>query len=86
MHEIDLDKAKTQMASLLQSALDGEEVIITENNQPILKIVRVEKDDAPIILDRREAKPRRQSGSAKGLISMTDDFDEPLKDFEEYLH
>ena len=76
MHQIDLDEAKTQMARLLQSALDGEEIIITENDQPILKIVRVSN---PV------TKPHRQSGSAKGLISMSDDFDEPLEDFTEYM-
>ena len=88
MHQIDLDKAKTQMARLLQSALDGEEIIITENDQPILKIVRVSNADEPHILFRRDqpvTKPHRQSGSAKGLISMSDDFDEPLEDFTEYM-
>jgi hypothetical protein len=30
-------------------------------------------------------KPRPQFGSAKGLIKMSDDFDEPLEDFEEYM-
>jgi antitoxin (DNA-binding transcriptional repressor) of toxin-antitoxin stability system len=88
MQQIDLDEAKTQMASLIQSALDGEEVIITENDQPVLRIVRVSGADAPAFLHGRDArvtKPRRQSGSAKGLISMSDDFDEPLEDFTEYM-
>lgn len=87
MHLIDLDKAKTQMPSLLQLALSGEEVIITENDHPILilKMVHIEKDDKPMFLYRRELKPRRQSGSAKGSISMTDDFDKPLDDFDEYM-
>jgi hypothetical protein len=29
--------------------------------------------------------PQPQFGSAKGLITMSDDFDEPLEDFEEYM-
>jgi antitoxin (DNA-binding transcriptional repressor) of toxin-antitoxin stability system len=88
MQQIDLDEAKSQMARLIQSALDGEEVILTENDQPVLKIVRVEKADAPAVLYRREQpapKPYRQSGSAKGLISMSGDFDDPLEDFAEYM-
>jgi antitoxin (DNA-binding transcriptional repressor) of toxin-antitoxin stability system len=88
MQQIDLDEAKTQMASLIQSALDGEEVIITENDRPVLKIVRVSDADVPTLLYRRDArvaKPRRQSGSAKGSIYMSDDFDEPLEDFAEYM-
>ena len=90
---IDLNEARMRMASLIQSALDGEEVIFTENDQPVLKLVRVSKAEAPAFLYRRElhetdeptAKPRRQSGSAKGLISMSDDFDKPLEDFTEYM-
>ncbi len=30
------------------------------------------------------SKKRRQAGSAEGLIKMSDDFDAPLEDFEEY--
>ena len=28
---------------------------------------------------------KRKSGLAKGLITIADDFDEPLEDFEEYM-
>jgi len=36
---------------------------------------------------QEEAAPRRQRvpGSAKGLIKMADDFDEPLEDFRDYM-
>lgn len=74
MYQIDLDKAKAQLASLLQTALDGEEVVITQNDQPVLKFVPISN-----------AKPRRRSGSAKGMVIMSDDFDEPLEDFAEYM-
>ena len=74
MQRIDLDKAKTEIARLFQTALAGEEIVITQNDQPVLKLVPVSA-----------AKQRRQSGSAKGLITMSDDFDEPLEDFAEYL-
>lgn len=29
-------------------------------------------------------RPRRQFGSARGLVAVPDDFDEPLTDFEPY--
>jgi len=74
MYQIELDKAKTQLENLIQTALDGEEVIITQNDEPILKLARV-----------LSPKPRRQSGSARGMISMSDDFDAPLEDFNEYM-
>jgi antitoxin (DNA-binding transcriptional repressor) of toxin-antitoxin stability system len=62
---IDIDQVESQLESLLQAALSGDEVIITQNNQPILKLVRFE-----------------QSGSAKGLIWMSPDFDQPLENFD----
>ena len=31
-----------------------------------------------------KARPRRQFGSAKGLITVPNDFDDPLDDFEPY--
>ena len=55
-------------------ALGGEEVVITQNDQPVLKLIRV---IAP--------KVRRKAGSAKGLITMASDFDAPLEDFRAYM-
>lgn len=74
MYQIDLEKAKAQIESLIQTALAGEEVVITRNEQPILKLISI----SPV-------KSRRQSGSARGLITMSDDFNEPLEDFAEYM-
>ncbi|PYS92710.1 MAG: type II toxin-antitoxin system prevent-host-death family antitoxin [Acidobacteria bacterium] len=75
MYQIELEKAKAQIASLLQTALAGEEIVITENDQPVLRLV-------PIAAAKAR---RRRSGSARGLITMTDDFNEPLEDFAEYM-
>lgn len=74
MHQIDIEQAKIQLDSLFQAALDGDEVVITRNDQPVLKLVRF-----------IQLKKRRQSGSAKGLISMSPDFDQRLEDFHEYM-
>ena len=75
MYRIELERAKAEIESVLQTALDGEEIIITQNEQPVLKLVPIPA-----------AKPRRrQSGSARGMITISDDFDEPLEDFAEYM-
>ena len=74
MHRIELDKARSQMEALLQTALDGEEVIITRDAEPVVKLVPISK-----------ANGRRKAGTAKGMISMSEHFDEPLEDFREYL-
>ena len=74
MHQIDLNEAKRHLVDLIDVALGGEEVVITQDDQPVLKLVRVV---AP--------KVRRKAGSAKGLITMASDFDVPLEDFRAYM-
>ncbi len=48
-----------------------------------LLLRRVLPDDAP---DPSGEKTPRRAGSAKGLIIIPDDFDEPLEDFKEYMY
>ena len=74
MHQVDISQATNSPEILFQTVLDGNEVVITQNNEPILKIVRV-----------NQPKKRRRSGSAKGLIWMSDDFDAPLEELREYM-
>jgi antitoxin (DNA-binding transcriptional repressor) of toxin-antitoxin stability system len=50
----------------------GEDVIITKDEQPLVKLVSM-------------TKRQRQFGSAKGLIKIADDFDSPLEEFREYM-
>jgi antitoxin (DNA-binding transcriptional repressor) of toxin-antitoxin stability system len=75
MRQVSVEEAQAQFLLLIESALKGEEIIITQADQPILKFVAI---DSP--------KPRRQPGRGKHLmITMSDDFDEPLADFAEYM-
>lgn len=71
MYQIDLKKAKAEANRLIDTALEGQEVVITKDNKPVLRLVPVNG-------------VRRHSGSAKGQISLSEDFDQPLKDFAEY--
>lgn len=77
-HYVRLEDAVNSLSQLIQKAMKGEEVFITENQKPIVKLVSV--SNAP-------AKPQKliKAGSAKGLIKIADDFDEPLADFREYM-
>ena len=72
MPEIDLSYAQTHLAELIEEAALGKEIII-QNDGWAFKIVPVQRPDQ-----------RPQFGSAKGLIKMSDDFDEPLEDFKDY--
>jgi antitoxin (DNA-binding transcriptional repressor) of toxin-antitoxin stability system len=49
-------------------------VILLNGDRPAIKFTPIES-----------IKPDRKSGSAKGLIWMSDDFDDPLEEFKEYL-
>jgi len=74
MQQVDISIAQAQISQLLQSALRGEEIIITRDNYPILRLIQFSSQPK-----------RRQRGSAKGQIWMAADFDEPLEDFKEYM-
>ena len=74
MYQVSLEEAKVQFLRLIQEAMHGQEIVITQNNVPLLKLVSIPR-----------SKPRAQFGSAKGLITMSDDFDAPLEDFKEYM-
>lgn len=74
MQTVTLDEAKTHLVDLFDAAAGGEEVFITKNDELSVQLV-------PRLVKRR----KRHFGSAKGLISMAPDFDEPLDDFKEYM-
>jgi antitoxin (DNA-binding transcriptional repressor) of toxin-antitoxin stability system len=74
VQQVNLEEAKSSLPALVEAALNGEEVVITKDNQRIVKLTPV-----------RQSKPRPQFGSAKGLIIIADDFDEPLADFDNYM-
>jgi len=76
MPQIDIAKALNEMAELIDAAINGEEVIITKNNQPVVKLM-------PISLTKKRRFPL--FGSDNGLIAISDDFDEPLEEFREYM-
>lgn len=71
MTQLDIGQAKSNLSKLLDLAIKGEEIIITQNDKPIAKI-------SPI-------KRPLKRGSAKGKVWMSDDFDEPLEDFKNYM-
>jgi antitoxin (DNA-binding transcriptional repressor) of toxin-antitoxin stability system len=73
--QVNIHEAKTQLSKLIQAAVNGKQVIIARGNKPVVRL-----EVLP------EARSRRIIGNAKGLIlSMADDFDEPLEDFKAYM-
>ena len=75
MIQVTIHEAKTHLSRLIKLALSGEEVIIAKGKKPLVKI-------SPLPNVRIE----RKIGTRKDLIiKMDDDFNEPLKDFTEYM-
>ena len=74
MYQIALTNEQTQLAFLIEKAAQGEEVIITDEKGSCFQL-------KPLFLQ----KPKPKFGSAKGLIQMADNFDEPLEEFKDYM-
>ncbi len=74
MQTVTLDDAKAHLTDLINAAAAGEEVFIVRDDELTVQLV-------PQAIKRR----KRHFGSAKGLISMAPDFDDPLEDFKEYM-
>ena len=67
MQQVTLDHAKERLGDLIEAAVKGDEVVITKGDRPVVKLVPV-----------AGTKAQPKFGSAKGLITMSDDFDEPV--------
>lgn len=74
MQNIDISQATLRLPELVEKTFGGNEIIITKNGQPIAKLIGISK-----------TKKKRQFGTAKGLIKISDDFDEPIDDFKDYM-
>jgi prevent-host-death family protein len=73
-----IDEAQAQLKDLIHRLAPGEEVVITENHQPVAKLVSELT---------KPAKPSRPGpGLCKGMITyMSPDFDAPLEEMKEYM-
>jgi prevent-host-death family protein len=68
---VTVTEAKTQLSSLIERVVDGEEIVIRRGQQPVAKLIRY---DTPLV--------RRRLGGLRGQIWMSDDFDEPDEGLE----
>ncbi len=74
MTQVTIEQAKGRLGDLIGAAIKGEEIVLVGPDQNSVRLVPVEP---------RQGSPR--FGSAKGEISMADDFDVPLDDFKVYM-
>ena len=71
MRTVQLDEAQERLPELIEEAASGEDVVIARGDGASFRLVPVA---AP--------GPRPTFGSARGLIEMSDDFDDPIPGFE----
>ena len=76
MTTITIQEAQTRLPELIHRLAPGEEVIITENDRPVARLVPT----APT-----PAKRPPQFGTLKGTVLSMEHFDDPLDDFHEYI-
>lgn len=66
---VDVEEAKERLPELVSLALEGNEVIISEGDRPVARLVPFSGGGQQRVADLN-----------KGEIWMSDDFDEPLPD------
>jgi prevent-host-death family protein len=71
---VNIYAAKSQLSRLVDAALRGEDVVIARDNEPAVRLVPVRAAGA---------RPRRL-GTAKGQVTLAEDFGAPLADMAEY--
>ena len=67
MKQVTIHEAKTQLSRLIQSAAEGEDVIISRGPKPVARLVAI-----------GEVRGKRQPGALKGVLSVGAEFFEPL--------
>lgn len=74
MATVTIQEAQSKLADLIHNLSPGDEVVITENNQPVAKLV--------VSLAQ---KPRPLPGRGIGMLTILVEDDEHLEHFKEYM-
>jgi antitoxin (DNA-binding transcriptional repressor) of toxin-antitoxin stability system len=75
MSMVTLEVAQAKLPELIERLQPGETMIITRDDQPVARLLTVEKS---------KRKPRKP-GNCQGMLTIVADDDEHLKDFAEYM-
>lgn len=75
MSTVTIQEARANLDKLIHRLTPGEEVVITENDQPVAKLVAT------------QPPPRKtpRLGTQRGSVLSMEHFDDPLDDFQEYM-
>lgn len=67
-----IEEAQAKLKDIIAKLGPKDEVVITEHNRPIARLVPT-------------AKPQPQFGSCQGMLTIVEEDDEHLKDFKDYM-
>lgn len=75
---VTVEEAQGNLKELIRRMAPGEEVVLTENDRPVARLVSEPPSSPP--------PDRPGPGLCKGMITyMADDFDAPLDDLKDYM-
>jgi len=77
MANVFIQEAQANLPDLVHGLAEGGEVVITENDQPVARIIPA--------AEQRQRPPRRPGTLRGTVLYMAPDFDAPLEDFKEYM-
>jgi len=76
MTTVSIHEAQATLGKLIARVSQGDEVLITQNNEPVARLVAA----------TAAAQRPRKLGTMHGtVLHVSPDFDAPLDDFEEYM-
>lgn len=76
MAVVTIHEAQAKLAELIHRLGPADEVVITENNEPVARLLP---------LSQNATRRPRQLGTMRGtVLHVAPDFDAPLDDFKEY--
>jgi antitoxin (DNA-binding transcriptional repressor) of toxin-antitoxin stability system len=78
MMAITIQQAQSNLTDVIHRLSPGEEVLITENERTVARLVAT-----PSEASEATQKPR-QFGTLRGTVLSLEHFDDPLEDFAEY--
>jgi antitoxin (DNA-binding transcriptional repressor) of toxin-antitoxin stability system len=76
MPTVTIQEAQSRLLDLIHGLTAGDEIVITENGEPVAKLARAEPT---------KAWPCKAGSAKESVHWMAPDFDEPLEDFKEYM-
>lgn len=69
---IAIEEAQASLKDIIAKLGPRDEVVITQNNRPVARLVAT-------------AKPKPQFGNCRGMLAIVSEDDEHLADFESYM-